>query len=149
VSRRLTVPDRSAERATGTGEPRRHPSEEPDATPPSPGQHVQENTPQCLGGRVLGVLGGCGAIRLLSPEDADEGPRRLLWEEYGLPASPLGWPLLAGALVGYEWIGLATAGITGTPLEGAWGGDRGRRWGSGRSRSPSRTGSLPAGVRSA
>lgn len=61
------------------------------------------------------------AMSLLSPEDADEGPRHLLWQEYGLPATALGWPLLAGALVGYGWIGLATAGAAGAPLEGAWG----------------------------
>jgi hypothetical protein len=47
--------------------------------------------------------GSCGAMRSLSPEDADEGPRRLLWQEYGLPDTALEWPLLAGALVGL-WV---------------------------------------------
>jgi hypothetical protein len=47
--------------------------------------------------------------------------QRVLWQEYGPPASTMEWSLLAGALVGYGWIGLATAGTTGAPLEGALG----------------------------
>jgi hypothetical protein len=61
------------------------------------------------------------AIRLHLPEDTNDDSQRVLWQEYGPPASTMEWSLLAGALVGYEWIGLATAGITGTPLEGALG----------------------------
>ena len=61
------------------------------------------------------------SIRLLSPEDVEEGPHRLLWQEYGPPAAAWGGLLLAGALVGYGGLGLATATAAGSPLEGAWG----------------------------
>lgn len=61
------------------------------------------------------------AIRLLSPEDADEDPRRVLWREYGAPTPTLDWSLLVGTVVGYGWIGLATASVAGSPLAGTWG----------------------------
>ena len=91
--------------------------EEPDATSPSPVQQIQGTNSQGLGGGVSQGLGGGvldvrGELRSDSfalARGADEGPRRLLWEEYGLPAPALEWPLLVGALVGYGCIGLATA----------------------------------------
>lgn len=61
------------------------------------------------------------SIRLLSPEDANDNSQRVLWQEYGPPASTMEWSLLGGAVAGYGWIGLATARVAGSPLAGTWG----------------------------
>jgi hypothetical protein len=56
------------------------------------------------------------SMRLLLHDDAEEEPRRLLWEKFGVPDTTLGWPLLVGAILGFLWIGYGAVTAAHSPL---------------------------------